>query len=72
MLEVGKHIVRSEGVRGLFRGGVPRTILLVSAGCIFFPTYEFTKGRVLEAAGRFSTAPTSTAPKVNVRADAVQ
>lgn len=50
IMDVGRHIVRTEGVKGLYRGGVPRTVLLVSAGCIFFPTYEFTRSAVLSAA----------------------
>jgi len=50
IMDVGRHIVKTEGVKGLFRGGVPRTVLLVSAGCIFFPTYEFTRSAVLSAA----------------------
>jgi len=38
------HILRTEGVTGLYRGLTPRLLIYISQGAIFFGSYEFLKG----------------------------
>lgn len=41
-----QHIARHEGVGGLYRGLLPRLVIYISQGALFFASYEFFK-RVL-------------------------
>ncbi|KAI5066451.1 hypothetical protein GOP47_0019075 [Adiantum capillus-veneris] len=47
VLRIFQHIATSEGIGGLYRGLLPRLVIYLSQGALFFATYEFMK-RVLE------------------------
>ncbi|XP_072383083.1 mitochondrial S-adenosylmethionine carrier protein isoform X3 [Diabrotica undecimpunctata] len=43
-----KQIYRTDGVKGLFSGFVPRVTWITLGGCIFFGSYDFAKGTCLQ------------------------
>eukprot|EP00897_Mesotaenium_endlicherianum_P003920 jgi/Mesen1/3556/ME000199S02713 len=60
-------IVRQEGVAGLYRGLVPRLVIYVSQGAVFFASYELLK-RLLAEAGTQRNDQTITFTENNGRA----
>eukprot|EP00250_Pteridium_aquilinum_P026417 c32975_g1_i1 orf=101-1831(-) len=47
VLQAFRHIATVEGLGGLYRGLIPRLVIYVTQGALFFATYEFFK-QVLE------------------------
>ncbi|KAL9286429.1 putative mitochondrial carrier domain protein [Arabidopsis thaliana] len=62
-----QSIRRQEGLRGLYRGLIPRLVMYMSQGAIFFTSYEFYKSVLsLEAAQPNSSALSGTKQKMEI------
>ncbi|CAL9232463.1 unnamed protein product [Arabidopsis halleri] len=62
-----QSIRKQEGLRGLYRGLIPRLVMYMSQGAIFFASYEFYKSVLsLEAAQPNSSALSGTKQKMEI------
>ncbi|KAJ9147924.1 hypothetical protein P3X46_030038 [Hevea brasiliensis] len=48
-----KEIGKNEGLKGLYRGLIPRLVMYMSQGALFFASYEFFKGQFFFGSSTF-------------------
>ncbi|CAN8246458.1 unnamed protein product [Cochlearia groenlandica] len=62
-----QSIRKQEGLKGLYRGLIPRLVMYMSQGAIFFASYEFYKSVLsLEATQPDSSSPSGTKQKMEI------